>query len=120
MSWGGEMARERKAKSDEDSLRDLIRAIVREEIQAAMESRTLLTDRIELPPLPQKMAGPHGKPIGRGQRAKIAGTVDKELARRLEEWRRERGITLSRALDAALWLFLGQPPLSFESDKTEK
>ena len=92
--------------------------IVRQEIQAAVESQTLPKDQIELPPLPAKVAGPHGKPIGEGKRVKLAGTTDAELARRLESWRKERGITLSRALDAALWNFLGRPPMSFEISET--
>lgn len=100
-----------------DAMREEIRQVVLEEIKTAMETQTLPKSQIELPPLPGKVTGPKGKPIGEGGRVKIAGTTDEALARRLEEWRTERGLTLSRALDTALWHFLGKPPLSFEISK---
>jgi hypothetical protein len=110
-----------------DAMREEIRGIVREEIQAAMEGQrvpTIQTQSVDLPPLPGKVTGPHGKPIGEGGRVKLAGTVDERLEMLFQEWRKERGISLSRALDAALWHFLGKPPLSFEitdkSDETEQ
>ena len=69
---------------------------------------------MELPPLPTKEKGEKGRPVGKGERVKLAGTCDKALAQRLEGWRKERGMSLSRAIDTALWHFLGKPPLSFE------
>jgi hypothetical protein len=94
--------------------------IVRQEMQAMMEIQAvpkLQTEALDLPPMPsEKIKGEHGKPINPGKRTKIAGTVDAELERLFQEWREDKGkgITLSRALDVALWHFLGKPKLSFE------
>ena len=98
--------------------------IVREELQRIMEPQILQKLPIrdpDLPPMPEaKVPGEKGRPVNPGGRVKIAGTVDKELDRLFEKWRTEKGITLSRALDAALWNFLGRPPLSFEiSEESE-
>jgi hypothetical protein len=69
----------------------------------------------DLPPIPQdKIPGASGRPVNPGKRVKIAGTVDAELDRLFQEWRDSRGMSLSRALDTALWYFLGKPKLSFE------
>jgi len=103
-----------------DAMREEIRQIVRKEIKSVTESQSLPKDQIELPPVPGKVTGPHGKPVGEGGRVKIAGTCDKELFTLLEAWRKAKGITLSRALDAALWNFLGKPPLSFEKRQDRK
>lgn len=93
--------------------------IVQTEIKR-MECQTIQKTQIDLPPLPGKFKGPEGKSRAYGGRLKIAGTADAALVEELEKWRKERGISLSRALDAALWHFLGKPPLSFEkSDKSE-
>jgi hypothetical protein len=64
---------------------------------------------------PKNFRGEKGRPVNPGKRTKIAGTVNAELERLFQEWRESRGITLSRALDAALWHFLGKPKLSFET-----
>jgi hypothetical protein len=69
----------------------------------------------ELAPTPsERIKGQHGKPINPGGRVKIAGTVDERLEALFQQWRESKGISLSRALDAALWHFLGKPKLSFE------
>jgi len=93
--------------------------IVRAELNAAMKSLQAVPispkDKPELAPAPpERIMGEHGKKVNPGKRVKIAGTADAELVRLFEQWRQERGITLSRALDAALWHFLGKPALSFE------
>lgn len=79
---------------------------------------TEIIDR-PLPPEPKKIPGPKSKPIALGSRVKIAGTCDARLYTLFEQWRSKRGITLSRALDAALWHFLGQPDLSFQIKSEE-
>jgi hypothetical protein len=72
----------------------------------------------DLPPTPQdKITGASGRPVNPGKRVKIAGTVDAELDRLFQEWRDSRGMSLSRALDTALWHFLGKPKLSFEASE---
>jgi hypothetical protein len=92
--------------------------IVRQEIQSMIQDQTIPTPQTEapdLPPMPsEKIKGEHGKPINPGKRVKVAGTVDAELERLFQKWRESKGITLSRALDVALWHFLGKPKLSFE------
>jgi hypothetical protein len=94
--------------------------IVRQEMQAMMKLPIvpkLPTESPDLPPMPsEKIKGDRGKPINPGKRTKIAGTVDAELERLFQEWRGNKckGTTLSRALDVALWHFLGKPKLSFE------
>jgi hypothetical protein len=96
--------------------------IVQTEIQAMFQSQTvpkLQAATPDLPPTPpEKIPGEKGRPVNPGGRAKIAGTVDKRLEELFQEWRESKGITLSRALDAALWHFLGKPKLSFERSDT--
>jgi len=93
--------------------------IVQAELKTAMESLQAIPESpkqgLELAPAPpERIMGEYGKKVNPGKRVKIAGTADAELVRLLEQWRQEKGITLSRALDAALWHFLGKPKLSFE------
>jgi len=104
-----------------DTMREEIRSIVREEIQASTMFQILQISQIDLPPevsTDQKILSEKGHKQAPVKRPKIAGTVDAELMRRLEEWRKERGISLSRALDTALWHLLGKPKLSFEMSDT--
>jgi len=99
-----------------EGLKYAIVQIVRAEVKAMMESQTVPKLQAELPPLPkEKIQGGHGRKVAPGGRTKIASTLDKELERRFQEWREERGLTLSRALDVAIWHFLDKPPLSFET-----
>ncbi len=95
-----------------------IKDMIRAELKTFLSSQTVkrsITQDPDLPPMPQeKIEGTKGRPVNPGSRAKIAGTVDSELERRFQEWRESKGISLSRALDAALWHFLGKPKLSFE------
>jgi len=107
-----------------DAMREEIRQIVQQEIQAAMKSQTLQKDQIEPAPVldsSQKVIDTATKrKVAPVKRPKIAGTVDAELMRRFEAWRKEKGLTLSSALDTALWHFLGKPSLSFQiTDKSD-
>ncbi|MFH1117279.1 MAG: hypothetical protein V1792_25455 [Pseudomonadota bacterium] len=86
-----------------------------------MEEQTLPTFQIsgeDLPPEPTKIDGGKGRKISPAERVKIAGTVDKSLEERFQEWRKDKGLSLSKALDTALWHFLGKPRLSFEKSET--
>jgi hypothetical protein len=115
----------RKTPALPEEWKSQIIQIVREEIQAMMESQMLPKDRTELAPKlshDQKVMDPKSKrKKGPARRPKIAGTVDPELIHRFEEWRKERGLTLSHGLDTVLWHFFDKPKLSFEiSDKSEE
>jgi hypothetical protein len=77
--------------------------------------QTYQTGAQELAPMPsERIKGEHGKPVNPGGRVKLAGTVDERLEALFQQWRESKGITLSRALDTALWHFLGKPKLSFQ------
>jgi hypothetical protein len=93
-------------------------------LQTVQKNQTAQTGPARIPelaPMPsERIKGQHGKPVNPGGRVKIAGTVDERLEALFQQWREARGITLSRALDAALWHFLGKPKMSFEiSDQSE-
>jgi hypothetical protein len=97
-----------------EAMKAEIRSIVREELQASSQPPVA---QLELPPLidtDKKVLSERGHKMAPAKRPKIAGTVDAELLRLFEDWRKERGISLSRALDTALWHLLGKPKLSFE------
>jgi hypothetical protein len=99
-----------------EPLKSQIIQIVQKEIER-MVGQTFTAYRAaegELPPDPDKIAGPRGKRIALGERVKVAGTADAELLRLFELWRKEKRISFSKALDAVLWHFLGKPKLSFE------
>ncbi len=102
-------------------LQTLIALMVTDEVNARMEGQKYPICQTEEPPLPKRTAtSEKGKPKAPGERVKIAGTIDSVLGAKFDEWRLEKGITLSRALDIALWHFLGKPKLSFEKDTEEK
>jgi hypothetical protein len=105
-----------------DELKNLIRQTVRAEIQSFLEEQTFpkaLTPDLELPPVPDaKIMGAHNRPVNPGKRVKLASTVDSNLETLFQEWRRNKGMSLSKALDVVLWDFLGKPPLSFEISET--
>jgi hypothetical protein len=69
----------------------------------------------EIPPVPEKTEGAGGRKVALGARVKIAGTIDTRLEKLLRDWQQQRGISLSKALDAVLWNFFGKPALSFET-----
>ena len=92
--------------------------IVRQEIESIMQAGTI---QKQAPPVPNaKIKGDHGRTVNPGRRHKFAATVDLELWKALEKYRKANGITFSRALDAALWNFLGKPRLSFEAPEGEE
>jgi len=99
-------------KQDREALKETIRQMIREELANMIDHKP---DLGELPPLPEKETGQHGRPAGQGQRVKIGGTCDKALWNELDDYRKRHGMSLSRAIDTALWHFLGKPPLSFQS-----
>jgi len=109
-----------------EELRSQLIQIVQTEIRSIMEAQTVQisqTEEQELAPSPparieleeKSKAGKTVKVLP-GKRVKIAGTVDKELHRLFQEWRQQKRISLSHALDTALWNFLGKPRLSFERE----
>lgn len=97
----------------------IIQTELRRTMQQAQAIQTVpkfqMGSEIPLPPEPTKIEGPKGKPIALGKRVKIAGTCDEQLYNHLEQWRKGRGITLSKALDVVIWSFFGQPTLSFQT-----
>lgn len=102
-----------------EELRKEILATVRAEL-AARPSGEISSDlaTIELPPRPaEKIPGKSGRKVSPERREKIATNCDAELLRLFTEWSTKRGLALNRALDAALWHFLGKPRLSFEISK---
>jgi len=107
-----------RAKNHEllpDSMRAQIVEIVKAEVRAMLEDPTVPKFQGELPPTPaEKIPGEKGRKIAPGGRKKLASTLDRELERRFQEWREERGLTLSRGLDVVFWHFFGKPKMSFE------
>jgi hypothetical protein len=102
--------------------KSLIIQTVREEVSRVMETqnipKSLISGVEELPVPGGKIKGEKERPVNPGKRLKIAGTADKTLVEGLQRWCKDRGVTLSRGLDAALWTFLGKPKLSFETPET--
>jgi hypothetical protein len=96
----------------------LIEQMIEDKVNAMMEYQRYRIDQTAEPPLPKRTATSNkGKPKAPGDRVKIAGTVDSVLGTKFDKWRTEKGITLSRALDIALWHFLGKPKMSFETSE---
>ncbi len=121
---GKEQASDLSGISDEKKLPDWLKSLITQTVEA--EAGRILGEQTfpksqtvdkEPPPLPGKIKGAHDRPV-LGKRVKLAGTADAELVRLLDEWRRERGMSLSRAIDTALWHFLGKPALSFQEAKS--
>jgi hypothetical protein len=86
--------------------------IVRAEMQSLMETKRPQT--VELPPPREKVKGPKGLPVGRGERVKVGVTLDKVIADRFEAEHKRLGLSASMLIETILWHWFNRPILSFQ------
>jgi len=86
--------------------------IVRVEVQSLLETQRPQT--MELPPPREKVKGPKGLPVGRGERVKIGVTLDKAIADRFEAEYKRLGLSASTLIETILWHWFNRPILSFQ------
>lgn len=98
--------------------RNEVMDMIRQELAAIQTVCTVQpATTMELAPVPgAKEKGKKDRMVNPGERVKVGITLDKALFDLLDAHRKDKSISLSRAMDTALWSYLGKPLLSFEKD----
>jgi len=95
-----------------------IHKMIQEEIQKAIQDKTVPQFEIELPPVPGgKIPGGKGRKVSPGERVKLGVTVDSGIMKAFEAERKKRRVSASELMDALLWNALGKPPMSFDTSE---